>query len=86
MRQRQVIMSDTDKADTTRPGTDEAKAAHIFIIGHRQARGIRLSIAGATDVPLHPSISPPHHHRHPGEDETEDDDHCSSLIGGGLWA
>jgi hypothetical protein len=41
-RQRQAIQSDTDKADTTRPGTDEAKAAYlsgltrpdIFIIGH----------------------------------------------------
>jgi hypothetical protein len=37
---RQVIPSDTDKADTTRPGTDKAKAAHIFIIGHRQAGGL----------------------------------------------
>ena len=34
MRQCQVIQSDTDKADITRPGTDKAKAAHIFIIGH----------------------------------------------------
>ncbi|EMS48306.1 hypothetical protein TRIUR3_08749 [Triticum urartu] len=41
-------VSDTDEADTTRPGTDEAKADHlseltrpdIFIIGHRQARGM----------------------------------------------
>jgi hypothetical protein len=32
---RQVIMSDTDKADNTRPDTDEAKAVHIFIIEHR---------------------------------------------------
>ena len=44
----QVFKSDTDEADTIRPGTDEAKAAHIFITGHRQAEGIRLSIAGAT--------------------------------------
>ena len=80
-RRRQVIQSDTDKADTTRPGTDEAKAAHlseltrpdIFIIGHQQAEGIQLSIAGATDVPLHSSIPLHHHHRlHRalGEDET----------------
>ena len=74
-------MSDTDEADTTRPGTDEAKAAHlseltkpdIFITGHRQVGGMWLSIAGATDVPLHSSIPPHHHHRlHRalGEDET----------------
>jgi hypothetical protein len=31
----QVIMSGTDKADNTIPSTDEAKATHIFIIGHR---------------------------------------------------
>ena len=70
-RRRQDTMSDADEADTTRPGTDEAKAAHlseltrpdIFIIGHRQARGIRQRIAGATDVPLRLSISPHHHHR-----------------------
>jgi hypothetical protein len=45
-RRRQDIKFDTDKPETTRPGTDEAKAAHlseltrpdIFIIGHRQAR------------------------------------------------
>jgi hypothetical protein len=41
----------------------------IFIIGHRQAGGTRLSIAGATDLPLYL----PHNHRlhqaH-GEDET----------------
>ena len=32
MRRRQVIQSDPDKADTTTPGTNEAKATH-FIIG-----------------------------------------------------
>jgi hypothetical protein len=45
-RRRQDIKFDTDKVDTTRPCTDEAKATHlskltrpdIFIIGHRQAR------------------------------------------------
>ena len=70
-RRRQDTMSDADEADTTRPGTDEAKATHlseltrpdIFIIGHRQAGGIRQRIAGATDVPLRLSISPHHHHR-----------------------
>jgi hypothetical protein len=38
-RQRQVILSDTNKANTTRPGTDEAKAAHIFIIGLDKSEG-----------------------------------------------
>jgi hypothetical protein len=41
-RRRKAIKSDTDKADTTRPGTDKAKAAHLseltrpdtFIIVH----------------------------------------------------
>ncbi|CAM0949669.1 unnamed protein product [Alopecurus aequalis] len=93
-RRRQAIMSDTDEADTIRPGTDEAKAAHlseltrpdIFIIGHRQAGGIRLSTVGATDVPLR---LPLHHHliivytAHLEKTRLEDDDHCSSLIGGG---
>jgi hypothetical protein len=76
-RRRQAIKFDTDEADTTRPGADEEKAAHlseltrpgIFIIGHRQDGGIRLSIAGATDLLLYL----PHHHRlHQacGEDET----------------
>ncbi|CAM0881602.1 unnamed protein product [Alopecurus aequalis] len=94
-RRSQDTMSDTDEADTTKPGTDEAKAAHlseltrpdIFIIGHRQARGIQPSIAGATDVPLH---LPLHHHliinyiKCMEKTRLQDDDHGSSLIRGGL--
>lgn len=95
-RRRQCITSDTDKADTTRPGTDEAKAAHlseltrpdIFILERRQAEGIWLSIARATRVPLHPSTSSSSTvSSAPRMEKTrlEDDDHCSSLIGGGPW-
>ena len=83
-RQCQVIQFDTDKADITRPGTDEAKAAHIFIIGHRHGGGIWLSIAGAMGVSL--SLS---RRRHVITIYTnliekmrpEDDNHCSCLIG-----
>jgi hypothetical protein len=50
--ERRVIQSDTKKAVIPRPGGDEAKAAHIFIIKQRQSRGLRLCIAGARGVPL----------------------------------
>lgn len=77
----------TDKADITTLGTDKVKATHIFIIGHRQAGGLWLSIAGATGVPLFPSTSPPHNTtiftRNMEKTRLEDNDHCDSLIGGG---
>lgn len=85
-------MSDTNEADTTRPGTDEAKATHlseltkpdIFIIGHRQAGGIlqALSKRGMYRSTLLIIISIIYTD-HLKKTRLEDDDHCSSLIGGG---
>ena len=65
MRQRQVNQSDTDKADTTRPGTDEVKAAH-FIIGQltrRRYMDKHGQSDGHTALPFTSSPHPNHLHQ-----------------------
>ena len=86
--------SDTDEADTTRPGTDEAKAANqselarpdIYIIGHRQAGGAWLSIARRWMYrpAFHfTTIVASVYTKLMEKTRLEDEDHCNSSIGGG---
>jgi hypothetical protein len=55
-RRRQVIPPDTNKVDTTRPDTNKAKAAHIFIIGHWSTNQMATTVYCQSDEHTTPSL------------------------------